>query len=202
VISKKDPEANGRYEILFSGRLEHRKGAEVILQTINNILDIDKNIHITFAGETEIGESAGYRQAIERTLNDEKRSRTWFLGPLERDKLSLLYRRSDVFLIPSLFENAPYTLLEAMAAKLPIVGADTGGINEIIEHNKTGLLFSLHNINQLCACLEQLISSPETGDTFAQNAYEHLLKNYSPETVAQQTIEFYESIIKSKETVT
>ena len=202
AIKKKETKANEHCDILFSGRLERRKGAEIILQAINTILDISKNIHITFAGETEIGESAGYRQAIERILDDKKRERTWFLGPMGREKLSLLYRRSDVFLIPSLFENSPYTLLEAMAARLPIVGADTGGINEIIDHNNTGLLFSLNNINELCACLEKLISSPETGDKLAHNAYEHLIKNYSPETVAHQAIEFYESIIKSKEMVT
>lgn len=198
AIKKKEASANGHCEILFSGRLERRKGAEIILQAINNILDINKNIHITFAGETKIGESAGYRQAIERTLDDEKRSRTWFLGPLERDKLSLLYRRSEVFLIPSLFENSPYTLLEAMAARLPIVGADTSGISEIIDHNKTGFLFSLNNINELCTCLEELISSPDTREKLANNAYEHLIKNYSPESVAHQAIEFFESIIKSK----
>ena len=202
VIKKKETSANGHCEILFSGRLERRKGAEIILQAINTILDINKNIHITFAGETEIGESAGYRQAIERILDDEKRSRTWFLGPMERDKLSLLYRRSDVFLIPSLFENSPYTLLEAMAARLPIVGADTGGINEIIDNNKTGLLFSLNSIDEFYNCIKVLVSSPKQGVTLAQNAYEYLTKNYNPETIAQQTIEFYNSIVKRKETIT
>ena len=96
AIKKKETKNNGQCEILFSGRLERRKGAEIILQAINNILDIDKNIHITFAGETEIGESAGYRQTIERTLDDEKRSRTWFLGPMDRDKLSLLFLKTHL----------------------------------------------------------------------------------------------------------
>lgn len=202
IIKKKESGANGRCEILFSGRLERRKGAEIILQSINTILDIDKNIHFTFAGETELGESAGYRQAIERAIDDEKRSRTWFLGPMERKKLTLLYRRSDIFLIPSLFDNSPYSLLEAMAAKLPVVGSDTGGISEIVDNNKTGLLFPLNRIDELYNCMKELVFSPEQRVRLAQNAYEYLTKNYNPETIAQQTIEFYESIVKRKETIT
>ena len=198
TIKEKNKSLDTRCEILFSGRLERRKGAEIILHAINEVLDIAKHIHITFVGETEMGESASYRQAIERAVSKEKRDRIWFLGPMDREKLALLYRRSDIFLMPSLFDNSPYSLLEAMAAKLPIVCANTGGINEMIHHRKNGLLFSLDNIDEFCSCIKELITKPRLREELAQNAYEYIKKHYCPETVAQQTIEFYETIIEKK----
>jgi len=194
AIRKKSPAPHERIDILFSGRLERRKGAEIIQQAINKILDINTHIHITFAGETEIGESASYRQAIERAVGDEKRSRVWFLGPLDRKNLALLYRRSDIFLMPSLYENSPYALLEAIAARLPVVGANTAGINEIIKHKETGLLFSLDNLNELYACINELIASPDRTNLYVKNAYDMLQKNYNPEVIVQKTVAFYTSI--------
>lgn len=193
-IEKRHDTSDERCEILFSGRLERRKGAEVILRTISDILDIDTSIHITFAGETELGESENYRQAMERAVKKEYRERIWFLGPQTRDKLSLLLCRSDIFIMPSLFENAPYALLEAMAAKLPVIGADTSGISEMIEHNKTGLLFSLDNPLELCTCIKKLISKPDLRKELSRCAYEHVRTIYDPGIIAQQTIAFYESI--------
>jgi glycosyltransferase involved in cell wall biosynthesis len=185
-------------EILFSGRLERRKGAEVMLNSIKDILKINKQIHITFAGETEIGGSVDYRQTIERFLEPEERDRVWFLGSITREKLSLLYRRSDIFIIPSIFENAPYTLLEAMSAKLPVVGADTDGINEIIQHKKTGLLFSLDSTEELCTCIKELFTNRELRERLADNAYNHVKVYYNPNDIAKKTVEFYQAVIKNK----
>ena len=104
---------------------------------------------MTFAGETELGDAYSYRQAIERTLRDSERKRVWFLGPLPIKKLSALYCRSSCFLFPSLFENAPYGLFEAISARLPVIASDSGGVREIIRHKDTGLLFSPDSIDEL-----------------------------------------------------
>lgn len=185
-------------EILFSGRLERRKGAEIILNAIKDILKIDEKIRVTFAGETEIGGSVDYRQIIERSLEPDERDRVWFLGSISREKLLLLYRRSDIFIIPSLFENAPYTLLEAMSARLPVVGADTCGINEMIQHEKTGLLFPLNNLEQLCTCVKNLFSNPELREQLVDNAYQHVNTYYNPEKIAEQAVDFYQTVINNK----
>ena len=100
---------------------------------------------MTFAGETVSDSANNYRTAIERALNQEQRNRIWFLGALQSQALSVLYCRSSVFLFPSIFENAPYALFEAIAAKLPVIASASGGIKEIIDHNRTGLLFNYDN---------------------------------------------------------
>jgi glycosyltransferase involved in cell wall biosynthesis len=163
-----------RFHILFTGRLERRKGAELLLKGIKEILTIDDTIHITIAGETESNGTDGYRKAIERVLNQQQRQRIWFLGPVDRSKLFILYCRSSILLAPSLFENAPYSILEAMSAGLPIVASSGGGIPEIITHNTSGLLFENENIDSMVECIRKLYTEREFGALLAENAYNRI----------------------------
>lgn len=187
-----------RFHILFIGRFERRKGAEVLLKGIKEILRIDDNIHITIAGETEFDGTDIYRNAIERVLSQQQRQRIWFLGSVDRSKLFILYCRSSILLAPSLFENAPYSILEAMSAGLPVVASSSGGIPEIITHNTSGLLFENENTDSMVECIRKLYTQREFGAQLAENAYNRIRNNYSPEIIAQKTLSFYESIISQK----
>jgi glycosyltransferase involved in cell wall biosynthesis len=102
--------------------------------------------------------------------------------------------RSDLFLAPSLFENAPYAILEAMVLKLPVLGSDTGGINEIIEHKKTGMLFSLTELDSLYKCINELVNNGNLRKSLALNAYRYVCSNHNPRKIAQETVEFYNTI--------
>jgi glycosyltransferase involved in cell wall biosynthesis len=185
-----------RFHILFIGRLERRKGAELLLAGIKEILQIDDNIHVTIAGETEMSDADGYRNAIERTLDQQQRQRVWFLGSVDRSNLFILYCRSSILLAPSLFENAPYSILEAMSAGLPVVASDSGGIPEIIVNNKNGMLFNNADVGSMIACVRKLYEGREFGLMLAENAYQHIKSTLSPAIIAQKTISFYESILR------
>lgn len=187
-----------RFDFLFAGRLEFRKGAELLLRSLNKILRIDNRINVTFAGETELGDAYSYRQAIERTLRDSERKRVWFLGPLPIKKLSALYCRSSCFLFPSLFENAPYGLFEAISARLPVIASDSGGVREIIRHKDTGLLFSPDSIDELLGCVKSFMENPQQSREMAERAYKEIKSICSPEKIAAETIDFYQSLIDRK----
>jgi glycosyltransferase involved in cell wall biosynthesis len=193
-IGKTEDTPKKTNDVLFSGRLERRKGAEILLETISGILEQEPSINFTIAGETEMGESAGYRQAIERSIPKKHRDRLWFVGPQTRVNLILLYCRSDIFLIPSLFENAPYALLEAMAARLPVIGTDTSGISEIIRHGENGLLFPPDRPTELFGCIREILNSSCARGALASNAYATVRERHDPDTIARQTIDFYESV--------
>lgn len=185
---------SNRFTILFSGRLERRKGAEIILRAIMGILDIHQSITIVFAGETNVDKSTNYRHKIECAVNAANRKRISFLGPLDREKLTMHIAQSDLFLAPSLFENAPYTILEAMVSKLPVLGADTDGINEIIKHRETGMLFSLTELDSLYSCLRELVHDEKLRNLLASNAYKYVCTHHNPIKIARETIEFYDTI--------
>jgi glycosyltransferase involved in cell wall biosynthesis len=67
----------------------------------------------------------------------------------------------DVYVLPSLWESLPIGLLEAMAAGLPVVAADTGGVREAVAHEETGLLHPPGDVAALASALERLIRDPE-----------------------------------------
>ncbi len=187
-------------DILFSGRLERRKGGEILLRDAGRLLSLDPRIQITFAGELDMGESGNYRSAIERSLTERQRHRIWLLGAAKRSDLPVLYRRSDVFVMPSLFENAPYALLEAMAAQLPVVAARTSGLAELMHDGETGLLFDLESQDGLVDAVKSLTASPERGRAMARNAYALVKDLCAPNKIARQSMDFYSAIIESSKT--
>ncbi|MCU0608262.1 MAG: glycosyltransferase family 4 protein [Chitinispirillaceae bacterium] len=193
-IGTRYPRDTDAIQILFVGRLEFRKGIETIARNIKKILALDPRIVVTFAGESEIRSGADYRVRIENSLLDEERKRVWFLGAVNRSDLAVLYCRSSIFLIPSIFENAPYALLEAMAAKLPVIGADSGGIGEIIRHGENGLLFPKENPDGIVRCIGDLIDDQFLACSCAEQAAMDLRTIFSADKIAAESITFYNSL--------
>ena len=106
---------------------------------------------------------SGYRRHIDSLIPVSSRDRLRFLGQLPRDAVIDLYQRADVLVIPSLCEE-PFGLpvAEGMACGLPCVGSNTGGIPEIIEHERTGLLVERGDTPGLAQALRRLADEPAT----------------------------------------
>jgi glycosyltransferase involved in cell wall biosynthesis len=195
-IKRNYPTDDDSIDLLFAGRLEHRKGVGILSAHIKDILKIHPAVTLTFAGETEIQDGPDYRMQIENSLSDEERKRIWFLGPVNRGELAVLYCRSSIFLMPSLFENAPYALMEAMASKLPVIASTGSGISEILDHGKNGLLFSIDDPSTLVKCIADYINDTFLSRSCAEQAFVDVRKNHAPDKIALETIAFYQSITK------
>jgi glycogen(starch) synthase len=194
IIRKNSPSIDERIDLLFAGRLEFRKGIDIIAQNIGNILNLDRKITITFAGQTEIAHAPDYRIRIENSLSHEDRKRVWFIGAVNRSQIAVLYCRSHILLLPSLFENAPYVLLEAMASKLPVIGAAAGGITEIIRHGKNGLLFDPDQPESFVQGIQKFILNPSRAKECAEQAFQDIQTFHAPEKIAVESISLYESL--------
>jgi len=193
-IKRHYPTDDDCIDLLFAGRLEHRKGMDFLSSIIKDILNIHPSVTMTFAGETEMTDGPNFRVRIENSLSDDERKRIWFLGPVNRGELGVLYCRSSIFLIPSLFENAPYALMEAMASKLPVVGANAGGIAEILQDRKNGQLFSPDNPYTLIKCIADYVNDPFFARSCAEQAFADVKKFHSPERIAAESTGFYRSL--------
>jgi len=127
---------NGRYKILYMSKLESKKGIFDVLETVELVINRFSNTKFLFAGDGPDKEKAKLL-CCENGFEDHVK----FLGYLPDQKKVNFLARGDIFLFPSHYqEGMPYALLEAMAAGLPVIASSTGGIPEIIEHNKNGLL--------------------------------------------------------------
>ncbi len=97
----------------------------------------------------------------------------------------------DIFVLPSIKEGLPYTLLEAGLAELPVIATKVGGIPEIIGHDE-GFLVEPANSDALAEKIEELINNPERGKTMAANLHQKILKEFSLSKMLRTTTMVYE----------
>jgi glycosyltransferase involved in cell wall biosynthesis len=104
------------------------------------------------------------------------------------------YAATDVLVLPSLTEGSPNVLLEAMAAGVPVVATDVGGIPEIVRHRESALLVSPQRPDLLAQAIEEMLSSPELRRSLIARAQEIIAQNHTPEVRARTLIGLYTDI--------
>jgi glycosyltransferase involved in cell wall biosynthesis len=116
-----------------------------------------------------------------------------FLG--NRNDVPTLLKAAHICVLPSLLENCPYAVMEAHVAGTPIIASNVGGISEMIQHKKTGLLISLDNPDALYHAIKKLLKRDRMRKTLGKNAREWGRKNWSIESMTSQTIQVYQRAI-------
>lgn len=114
----------------------------------------------------------------------------------EQDKVIELYNASDVFVIPSLEDNLPNTVMESLACGTPVIGFETGGIPEMITHQYNGYLVPQKDVTGLANGLIWTLKDPIRYQQLAQNALEKVKIAYAYTRVAQQHLALYRSLLK------
>lgn len=112
---------------------------------------------------------------------------------LDSSKMIDIYHAADMFITPSLEENLPNTIMEAMACGTPCIGFNTGGIPEMIAHKINGYVAEKSDSNDLAVGIHWLFENLETSSKAGRSFVE---KNYSEEVVSQQHIDFYSKSIQ------
>jgi glycosyltransferase involved in cell wall biosynthesis len=97
----------------------------------------------------------------------------------------------DVFVLPSIKEGLPYTILEAMLAEIPIIATEVGGIPEMIENKVNGLLIQPKNSQQLAEKINYLINNPEKARSMVQQARKKVITEFNLEKMVQKTKKVY-----------
>lgn len=121
--------------------------------------------------------------------------RTVALGYIDDEQQIVdIYRSADVFVLPSLSENLPNTIMEAMACGLPCVGFRVGGIPEEIDHRKNGYVAELRNSADLAKGMLWVLSEADH-DQLSKEAVRKVARQYSQSTVAVQYTELYQHAI-------
>ncbi|HEU0046046.1 MAG TPA: glycosyltransferase family 4 protein [Nitrososphaera sp.] len=113
------------------------------------------------------------------------------LGFIESERiLSLVYSAADVFVVPSLQDNLPNTVLESLACGTPVVGFDVGGIPELVRPEVTGTLVPRGDIKALCGAIKNLFENPSMRVAMSANC-RNIAQEYSLESCARRYVELY-----------
>jgi glycosyltransferase involved in cell wall biosynthesis len=108
--------------------------------------------------------------------------------------LAALYSMADLFVIPSIEDNLPNTVVEAMLCGVPVVGFDIGGIPDMVEHKKTGYLVPARDVAALVDGINWCLFHPESAG-LGRNCREKALACYSLEVQAQSYTELYRELL-------
>lgn len=180
---------NGDIIIGAIANLRPVKNIELIIETASVLINEFNHLKFVVVGEGEL------RGELKNKIDKLNLTNSFFLVGRVENILAPL-SAFDIAVMPSLSESFSNSLIEYMAAKLAIISSDSGGNTEAIEHNKTGLLFSLNDKKGLLKGLKQLILNKSIADNLAQNAYKYILDNYSIKKMVLHYQNFYTKILE------
>ena len=108
-----------------------------------------------------------------------------------------VYHAVDVFVLPSLSENLPNTIMEAMACGVPCVGFRVGGIPEEIDHKKNGYVAEYRDAADLARGISWILSEADYKE-LSDNAIHKVVQNYSQQSVAMKYLDVYHQAMAFK----
>jgi alpha-maltose-1-phosphate synthase len=147
--------------VVFAGRLTRQKGVHHLLEAMLRVWNEFPNALLTFAGRHVRSEEQGLMQWVQR---HGAQDRVRFLGWVPRDRLMALFQVSDVVAVPSLYEPFGYSAVEAMFAGVAVVASATGGLTEVIEDGRSGVLVPTQDGEDgLCRVDEELLAKAIVG---------------------------------------
>jgi len=115
------------------------------------------------------------------------------------NQLAMLYSMADLFVLPSLEDNLPNTVIEAMACGLPVVGFDIGGVPDMVEHKQTGYLAKPKDTADLIEGIKWIVSAYDSGVDFTRRCRQHVEDNYTAEAQARSYSDLYTNLVRSPE---
>lgn len=145
-----------------------------------------------------IVEAGQERQALLEHIRQRKLEDTVLLIGFREDIPELL-RIMDVFVLPSLEEGMPQSLLQALATERAVVASSVGGVPEVILNGETGLLVPPRDPIALAHQVEWLLREPDQGKTMGQAGRQVIVRNYSVESMLAKTEELYSSLWEKRE---
>lgn len=178
---------------LFVGSLTERKNPLALINALRELL-LAGEATVAFAGEGYAQDP--YFQNLEEAARD--LPGVSFLGFLARDALRSEFEKATALILPTHEDNCPMVVLEAQAAGIPVAASAVGGVPDLIQHRKTGLLFDPANQTEISNSIKELLHRVDLRASLAAAGKKYALENYHPKVVAQRHIEIYNEVIASK----
>ena len=184
---------NSSYDICYVGRLIYAKGVQDLIEAFNKCSIQNNNLRLLIVGD------GNYKQELERQANESKfRENILFYGTKDHKEVIDILSKSDIFVNPSYSEGLPTSVMEAASVGLSIIATDVGGTNEIIEHNKSGILYKPHDVDQLAKEIMGLIKDATKSRKLGFKALCDMKDYFSWDDITNQYQKILKEIIVAK----
>jgi glycosyltransferase involved in cell wall biosynthesis len=176
--------------IIFTGRIVHIKGIPYLIDALNKLKKVRNDWQCWIIGDGELGADSVKKAAKFGLHND-----VLFLG--KRKDIFPLLKKSDIFVLPSLQDNQPYSVMEAQVAGLPSVVTNTGGLPEMVSHGETGIVVPPANSHHLFLGIKHLLQNDKLRTSMGEQAKRTGLVQWSFHTMIDKTIHMYKKLLSS-----
>jgi glycosyltransferase involved in cell wall biosynthesis len=171
-------------QILCVARFTPQKRLDVFLEACSLLKQKGIDFRAKIVGEGPLKESL-----LQQIAHLGMENRVALVDTVPQGKLNLLYSESHMCVLPSVEEGFGLVLVEAQLCKRPVIGARSGGITDIIQHDRSGLLVAPDNVQDLAWAMERVLGDFQLASRLAEGGYESAHRNYSPQTVLRKYLE-------------
>ena len=179
-----------RDRLLFVGRLNRQKGIDVLLHALSRIPDRAISLDVVGDGED--------REALETLAGALGiAGRVHWHGALPQDRLPDFYRAAAALVVPSVGEGLGLVAVEAQLCETPVVAFESGGLPDVVQHDRTGILVPEVDPGALAAAIISLLERDDHGASLGAAGRLHAVATFAPQSVARRYADIYRSAIAS-----
>lgn len=180
----------GKKIVLFLGRVNFKKGLDLLIDAFAQVAKEVTNVHCVIAGPDDEGYGRKVRGWIEKK---EVKDRVTMTGFVEGKEKLALFRASNIFCLPSHQENFGMAVVEAMSAGLPVVVSDQVALHKEIQNCEAGIVTRCE-AKEIAAALFHLLKDESLRKRMGANGRELVQEKYQWEKISQEMIQLYESL--------
>lgn len=184
--------------VAFVGRITRQKGVEHLVKAAAHF---DEGVQLVLcAGAPDTPEIAARTTALVEELQAQRDGIFWVQNMLERERIQEILTAADTFVCPSIYEPLGIVNLEAMACGTAVVASDVGGIPEVVVDGETGTLvhYDENDVEtferDIAEQVNAMVADAERAKKFGVAGRERAVDKFSWATIAQQTVDIYESL--------
>ncbi|CAB1063931.1 hypothetical protein D1BOALGB6SA_8716 [Olavius sp. associated proteobacterium Delta 1] len=192
ILRKKLGISKQAQALIFVGGLLKEKGVHELLEAFLAYLSsIHPNLHLIY-----VGDGPEYQNISNTILSKKLSHRIHLVGGKPNSEINQWLSTADIFVFPSYFEGLPNAILEAMACGLPVVATDVGGIPEIVENGKSGILIGTRSANSIATAIQFLLENTEMRERMGQEGRNIIKNRFTWDRGAKELKKIYLNILK------
>jgi len=176
--------------ILYSGRLDYRKGLFDLIESSKIICPAHPEISFVITGKGILIDK------LKRRVNESGLKNNFnFVGFVSREKLIQLYQQATIYVLPSHYEGLPTVLLEAMACGCPVVATSVSGNLDVLTQGHDGILVPPKSPDKIAEAVLKLLDDEKMRNTLGINARNTIENRFTWSIISKKFLHFYNSLI-------
>ncbi|MDE7322987.1 MAG: glycosyltransferase family 4 protein [Lachnospiraceae bacterium] len=195
-----------RYSLFLSQGNYPIKGLHYVIDILPEIIEEFEDTVVYVAGDVITANDSikdkikisGYGKFLLNQIKKNKlQDHVKFVGRLQSDRMCARFLKTHVFLCPSAIENSPNSVGEAMLLGVPVVSADVGGVHNLVDDGRDGILYPKDKPKRLRDSILRIFEDDKLAVLLSSNAKAHALRTHDPDTNYRRLLDIYRAILHS-----